>query len=200
MASVSSPYGLEVISNQEGFAIRTLRIPNGITSGYGTNIFRGAPVTINPATGTIQAVTATNQALYGVMAGVEFTPLGGRPAESPFWPAGTVVDPTYDFLVYIVPFINGSNQRIKVQANGPVNQISYGAQFNITNFTAGNTATGLSACQVAATPIVAGQTGQLAFVEFFDTSGIYGVPGDAFTDLICVPTLTQIDSNVPSIG
>ena len=199
MALVSAPYGLDVISNQEGFADRGLRMQNGISSGYGTSIFRNSAVAINPATGTLIAVTSPTQPIFGTFQGVEYTPLGGRPAVSPFWPAGTVIDPGYDFMVYITPAVN-STMRWRVQANGSVGQVAMGAQFNLTNFTAGNTQTGLSQMQVSATPLPAGQSGQVTLIEFFDNTGVYGTIGDAFTDLIVTINLAQIDSNTPGIG
>jgi hypothetical protein len=200
MASTSSPYGFQPISDQSGPAIRTARIPFGITSGYATNIFKGQPVTMNPATGTIQAVTAANQQIYGIMNGVEFTPLGGRPLESPFWPGGAVVDTRFDFLVYIIPAWVPS-YRFRVQADGSVGQPALGSQFNLSNFTAGNTSTGLSAATVAAAGVAAGVQGQFFFTEFFDTTGVYGTIGDAFTDMIVGISYQQVGAGFqPSIG
>ena len=182
MASVSSPYGFQPISDQSGPAPRTARMFAGIASGYNTAIFKGQPVTLNPATGLLQAVTATNQQVFGIFAGVEYTPLGGSPAESSFWPAGTVVDPAYDFLVYYYPAWIPS-YHFRVQSTGSVAQTGMGAQFSIANATAGNTQTGLSACGVGA-PIAVGLQGQFFMTAFFDTTGIYDTIGDAFTDII----------------
>ena len=181
MSSISSPYGFEPISDQSGVAPRRVRIPNGIASGYASNIFKWQPVTLNPATGQLMPVTANTQKIFGIFEGAEYTPLGGRPAESPFWPGGTVVDPTYDFFVYIWPcWIPG--YRFRVQADGPVGQTLLGNQFNITNFGAGNTTTGLSAATVGAAGVAVGLQGQFALTEFFDITGIYGTIGDAYTD------------------
>ena len=54
-----------------------------------SNIFKFQPIKLVAATGTLQAVTnpgGTPDQIYGIFAGVEFTPLGGRPTVSPFWP------------------------------------------------------------------------------------------------------------------
>lgn len=193
MASTSTPYGLTPIADQSGPAPRTVRIPLGIASGYATNIFKGTPVKLAVATGTIQAVTATTDQIFGVLAGVEYTPTGGRPVVSPFWPASTVYDTGFDMFAYIWPAWIAS-LRFQVQANGSVAQALLGSQFNLANFTAGNTQTGLSAATVAAAGVAAGVQGQLALTEFFDTTGVYGTIGDAFTDLIVTIAYPQVGS------
>lgn len=192
MASVSSPYGVQVISNQVGVSPRPLRMPNGIVSGYASNIFKGQPVKINPATGTIQAITnpgGTPDQLYAIFEGVDFTPSGGRPSVSPFWPAGTTVNANEDFLVYVYPLWLDS-VRLQVQADGAVAQALLGSGFNFTNLSAGSTSTGLSACTVAAAGVAAGSQAQLALIEF--GTGINSTIGDAFTDLICTVAYPQV--------
>ena len=191
MASVSSPYGAQIIGDMSGVG-RTFRIPFGIANQYNANIFKYQPVKLVPATGTIQAVTnpgGTPDAIYGIFAGVEFTPLGGRPAESPFWPAGTNYDPTYDMLVYLWEgWLPGT--RIQVQADGSVPQALLGSSFNFTNLGNGSTSTGLSACTVGAAGVPAGSQGQLTLVEFANSVG--DAVGDNFTDLICTFAYPQI--------
>lgn len=200
MALTSSPYGLVPISDQSGPAPRTIRMPNGIASGYAANIFTGTAVRLNTATGTLQAVTASNQAIFGVFAGCYYTPTGGRPTESPFWPTGAVYDTSNDMFAYFWPAWIPS-LRFQVQADGSVAQALMGSQFNISNFAAGSTTTGLGACTVAAAGVAASSQGQLALTEFFDTTGIYGTIGDAFTDLIVTIAFPQVGSGFqPSIG
>lgn len=188
MASISSPYGAQPISSQSGIG-RPERIPNGIASGLSSNIFKFQPVKIVTATGTVAPVNATTDAIFGFFAGVEYTPLGGRPAVSPFWAAGTVFDPNADMFVYIFPAWT-LDTRIRVQADGSVPQALLGSSFNFSNLAAGNTQVGLSQCTVSASGVAASSQGQLTLVEF-DTS-IGSAPGDAFTDLICVVALPQI--------
>lgn len=200
MASTSSPYGLVPISDQSGPAPRRVRIPNGIASGYATSIYTGTPVKLNPSTGVIQAVTATSDQIFGVFAGCEFTPLGGRPGEFPYWPGGSVVDTTGDFFVYIWPAWIAS-LRFQIQADGSVGQTFLGQQFNFSNFAAGSTITGISGVTVAAAGVSQGVQGQVALTEFFDTTGIYGTIGDAFTDLIVTIAYPQVGSSFQtSIG
>lgn len=194
MASTSSPYGVQVISSQDGFAPRPARIPFGIASGYASNIFKGQLVKMIAATGTIQACTnpgGTPDALYAVFDGVDYTPLGARPAISPFWPGGTTYDSTQDMLVYIYPlWLPGT--RLKVQADGSVAQALLGSSFNMTpaNMGNGSTQVGLSLCTAAAAGVPAGSQGQLTLTEFATDVG--STIGDAFTDLICTVAYPQI--------
>jgi hypothetical protein len=188
MASISSPYGFQAVSDQIGIA-RPLRIPFGIASGLPANIWKGQPVYIVAATGTLTPSTATTDKLFGIFQGVEYTPSGGRPAVSPYWPSGTTYDPTFDMLVYIVPTWIPST-RFRVQANGSVGQALLGAEFVTANFAAGSAPVGLSAATVNAAGIVVGQQGQWALVEF-DTA-IGSTIGDAFTDLITICSYPQV--------
>jgi hypothetical protein len=203
MASVSSPYGIKPISDQSGL-LRPVRIPLGIASGLASNILKYQPVKIVVATGTITPITAGTDPIFGVFAGVEFTPLGGRPTESPFWPSGTAYDTTLDMFAYIWPaWIPGI--RWQVQADGSVAQALLGSQFNVTNFAAGNAFTGLSAATVGAAGVVAASQGQFALTEFATDIAVGGfgssVPGDAFTDLIVTIARPQVGLGIQtSIG
>ncbi len=189
MASVSSPYGIQIISDQSGI-VRPLRMPLGISSGYAANIFKNSAVTLNPATGTLHAVTnpgGVPQKIFGIFQGVEYTPLGGRPAVSPYWPSGTVYDTTYQMYVYVIPAWL-PNLRFMIQADGSVAQTMMGSQFNITNPAAGITSggVGFGQCTVGAAGVAAGGNGQFALIEFATSVAVGGggssAAGDAFTD------------------
>src|SRR5271155_2964910 len=94
MAATSTPYGAQIVSDQSG-TVRPERMPFGIASGYATNIFKFQPVKL--VLGLIQACTnpaGVPDQIFGFFDGVEYTPLGGRPVVSPFWPGGTVYDAT----------------------------------------------------------------------------------------------------------
>ena len=191
MAATSSPYGAQIVSDFTG-TVRPLRIPLGIANQYNANIFKYQPVKLVAASGTIQAVTnpgGTPDAVFGFFDGVEYTPLGGRPAVSPFWPAGTNYDTNYQMYVYITPaWLSGL--RVLVQADGSVAQTLLGSSFNFSNLSAGNTSTGLSNCSVAAAGVAAGSQGQLTLIEFATSIG--STVGDAYTDLICEIAYPQI--------
>lgn len=192
MALTSSPYGIRVISDQVGVAPRPQRIPFGIANGLASNIFKGQPVKIDPVTGTVTPITnpgGTPDQLFAVFDGVDYTPLGGRPAVSPFWAAGTTYTTAEDMFVYVFPLWLPST-RIQVQADGSVAQALLGGGFNFSNLSAGNTFTGLSACTVAAAGVAAGSQAQLAFIEF--ATGINDTIGDAYTDMIFTVAYPQV--------
>jgi hypothetical protein len=191
MAATASPYGIQVISDMVGVAPRLMRQVSGIVNGYGSNIFKGQPIKL--VNGYIQPCTnpgGTPDPIYGVFDGVDFTPLGGRPTESPFWAAGTNVDTTQDFLVYYYPLWMPS-ARVKIQADGSVAQALMGSGFNFTNIGNGSTFTGSSQATVGAAGVPAGSQAQLALVEFYDTQ-VLDTIGDAFTDLICTIAYPQV--------
>lgn len=191
MATLASPYGIQPVSDQIG-TLRTLRVPNGIASGLASPIYKFQPVMLVVATGTLTPITATTDKIFGVFAGVEYTPTGQRPVVSPFWPASsTYVAGQGDMFVYIWPAWIPSARWI-IQADGTVPQTEYGAQFNFSNFGNGNTTTGLSACTANATAVANGQQGQLALIEFLP--GVSDSVGDAFTDLMVGIAYPQVVS------
>ena len=192
MASTSSPYGFVPISHQSGTP-RPVRIPFGIASGLASNIFKYQPVTMIKPTatsnaGTITPVTATTDLIFGIFAGVEFTPVGGRPTESPLWASGQTYDTGYDMFAYIWPCWDTS-LRFQVQSTGSIPQTNLGGEFNTANFSNGNTTTGLSACGVGAVVAAASQ-GQWFFTEF--ATNINSAIGDAYTDMIVGCALPQV--------
>ena len=192
MAATSTPYGAEVISNLSG-VVRPQRMPFGIASGFGSNIFKNQPIKL-VAGGTIQPCTnpgGTPDAIYGFFQGVEYTPTGGRPAVSPFWPAGTTYDSTLQMFVYYIPAWL-PELRVKIQADGSVAQALMGSQFNFSNLGNGSTFTGLSSCTAAAAGVALGSQGQLALIEFATDIGDPFNGGDAFTDLICTVAYPQV--------
>jgi hypothetical protein len=102
--------------------------------------------------------------------------------------------------VYITPCWIPSI-RFQIQADGIINQSGLGRQYNFTlaNLGNGSIGSGISFCTVAATPVGAGQFGQLNLVEFFPGTG--STIGDAFTDAIFTIANPQIGmANRASIG
>jgi hypothetical protein len=180
MASTSSPYGFVPISHQTGTP-RTSRMPDAIVSGLAANIFKYQPIKL--VSGYIEPVTATTDQIFGIFAGVEYTPTGGRPAVSPFWANGTVYT-TVDWMnVYYWPAWDAT-LRFQVQADGAVAQALMGSQFNIANPTAGSTATGLSAANVLHAGVAGSSQGQFFLEEFFTGVNDPVNGNDAYTDLI----------------
>jgi hypothetical protein len=199
MASTSAPYGMQPISDQTGTP-RPLRIPNGIHNGLASYIYKYQPVFIDVTYGTITPVTAITDKIFGVFAGVEYTPVGGRPTVSPIWPTGLTYDTGYDMFVYVWPaWVPG--MRWAVQADGTVAQALLGSGFNFSTATVdtGNTTTGLSTASVLHAGVAASSQAQVALVEF--GNGINSAVGDAYTDLIVSVAYPQVVSGFQtSIG
>lgn len=179
MATIAAPYGFQPISHTSGTP-RPERMPFGIASATAGVIYKYQPITL--VSGLIVGVTLTTEKIFGIFAGVEFTPTGGRPAVSPYWPAGQTYNANEDMNVYFWPAWD-PNLRFAVQANGSVAQASMGKQFNIAAAAVGNTSTGLSAASVDATPVSTSSQGQFFLHEFGNfVNDQYG-GGDAYTDL-----------------
>ncbi len=197
MATVSAPYGFIPISHTSGTP-RAMRMPFGIASGEATAIYKYQPIKLS--SGLIVPITGTTDPIFGIFAGVEFTPAGGRPAVSTFWPAGQTYDATNDMNVYFWPAWDPT-LRLAVQADGAVPQASMGGGFNVSNITAGSTVTGLSAATVAATVVAGSSQGQFYAIEFgLGVNDQYG-GNDAFTNLIVGVALEQIGyAPLTSIG
>jgi hypothetical protein len=180
MAATSAPYGFQPIDHLSGIP-RPIRMPFGIASGQAGNIFKYQPIRLTA--GLIVGVTSASDPIWGIFQGVEFTPTGGRPAVSPFWPDGQTYDSTFNMFVYFWPGWDPA-LRVKAQANGSIAQALMGAQFDVVNFAAGNTATGLSSAQLSASSVGNGTQGQFFLQEFGVDVGDQLGGGDAFTDCI----------------
>lgn len=187
MSATSSPYGLQPISDRAG-TTRTHPLYNGIASGLASAIYIGQAVMLDTTNGTITPCTATTDKIFGVFAGCEYTPTGGRPTGG-YWPASATYTANLNIMIaYIWPAWN-PNQLWQIQADGIVTQGDFGAQFNLSNFGNGNTLTGLSTQTANHTAIAASSQGQLQLVEFFP--GVNSAVGDAFTDLIVAISYPQ---------
>jgi len=188
MSATARPYGLRPISDFSG-TVRPLVMKNGIASGLAANLFKYQAVMLDATNGTITPVTATTDKIYGVFMGVEYTPTGQRPVVADFWPSGSTYVAGLDKMEVCICPAWVDNMRFQIQADGSVPQSAYGAQFNLSNFAAGSTFTGLSAMTAAATPIAAASQGQLQLIEFGED--IDNNVGDAFTDLIVAISYPQ---------
>jgi len=188
MSATAAPYGLQPISDFSG-TVRPLVLKNGIASGLAANIFKYQAVKLDTVNGTITPVTATTDKIYGVFMGVEYTPTGQRPVVADFWPSGSTYVAGLDKMEACICPAWVDNMRFRIQADGTVAQAAYGDQFNLSNFAAGSTVTGLSAMTAAAAAVGVGVQGQLQLIEFGE--GINELVGDAFTDLIVAISYPQ---------
>lgn len=173
MSTTSAPFGLDAAYHPSG-QVRATAYPNGISSGYGTAIYKGAPVMML-TTGYLALAAATTDNFLGAFAGVEYTdPVTQRPVVSPYWGSGQTYAGTATAYVWDDP-----NIEYRIQASGSLTQAAIGDQGNFTSVTAGSTNTGLSAAMLNATLTGSGAQGQLRIVGL--DPAIDNAWGDAYT-------------------
>lgn len=187
MATTAAPYGFQPISHQFGTP-RTLRMPLGIASGQSGNIFKYQPVKL--VAGYISPVTAATDQIFGIFAGVSYTPVGGQPTDQPMWPSLQTYVSNQDMFVYVWPAWDAA-LRLRVQANGAVAQALMGSQFNVSSV-AGNSTTGLSQAAVDAAGVTTTYQGQFFLEEFYTGVEDAEGGGDLYTDLIVGVAYPQV--------
>lgn len=165
MVATSAPYGLRPVENPSGL-VRPRALPNGIASGYGTNIFKFQPVKLT-TDGLVAPVSSTED-FVGAFAGVSFTDSTGRRRELPNWVAGTTLGAT-DLVAY---FWEDPNIEYTIQSGATLAQTSIGDEANFSNLTAGSSLTGLSAATLG-TLVGSGSQGQMRILDKY-----YGIDND----------------------
>lgn len=140
MSATLAPFGLRPAFHPSGLD-RAISLPNGIPSGYASNILKFQPVAYGTgaADGTIVPAGATG-AFIGTFAGCQWTDTTGRTHVSNYWPAGT----SYQAGTCIAWFYRDPAIEYEIQADGTLAQTAIGNEYNFTNVTAGSTTTGLS--------------------------------------------------------
>lgn len=172
-AAPAAPFGLRYVYHPSGEPrIETLN--KGIASGYTSALYTGTPVSIDPATGTLQAVSGTGSCI-GIFCGCFFIS-GNRPFKLPYWPAGQTYDANTLMYAEYTPF--DSQAILEGQANGPVAQVKNGESINLAGTVTGSIYTGISSQALEA--VTTGATAGTFIVQ-----NVAGYPdnawGDAFT-------------------
>jgi len=104
MANTQAQFGFKHIGYLSGGAPDYQQSTRGIVKTLATAIGFGDPVERTNATSAYivrgtAGTTATSAPIEGILAGTQFTPTGGIPAWSPFWPGNTV---SADATAYII--------------------------------------------------------------------------------------------------
>ena len=176
MTAISAPFGMRPVFHPSGLT-RPRALYNGIPSGYNTNLFQGTPVAIDGTTGQV-IIAASNGDYMGPFAGVEYTPSGGRPTWSNWWPANTVLQANTQAVVY---YYEDVDIFYEMQAVGPVLQLAIGDGAAFVNVGAGDVGSGLSLAQLGGTLLGAAPL-PVQIVDLAGASGNLGNAwGDAFT-------------------
>jgi hypothetical protein len=203
MSLTSAPFGLRPAFHPSGLD-RAQALANGIVSGYGTDILKGAPVRYNSTAGTsVAAGTITNAAASGAwsgaFAGVEFTDTTGRRRVSNYWPAGT----TFQAGSCVAYFYNDSDIVYEIQTDATIAQTSLGGEYNFSataglTVTSGSNVTGLSStCLGVSTAVANGAQGAMRVVDiapYVDNNW-----GDAFVIVRVVNAQSQYFGSVTAI-
>lgn len=170
MPAIAAPYGLVPVRRRDGLPATGALTTYNIASGAAA-MFRGSPVRINTANGTVVPVTSSvmgtspRDMYVGVFNGCEYTDATGNRVHSNFFPNGTV---TSDAVAYV---IDDPNVVFKIQAQAAdFNALAArGQRFEISQFASGNTVTGRSTARLD-TAAGAGDTKPYVVV------GIYNAP------------------------
>jgi hypothetical protein len=142
-----------------------------ILAANATKIFRGDPVSRNAATGNIEQAAAGATTVVGIFDGCMYTPVGGTPQWSPFWPGAAGSDAT----AYIIDAPNAVFMAAALSTSIVRANIGENVNFNIG---VGNTVNGFSAATVDQATL--GVTATLPFrvIAPVTTDGNYGVVGN----------------------
>lgn len=172
MANTQATFGFRHIGYTSGGAPDFQLATGLILSTNTTKIFRGDPVIVNTTTGKIEQAAVTTAMVAGVFDGCVYTPVGGTPQWSPFWPgAGASVDAT----AYLV---NAPNALFMVAAlNTSIVTANIGENLGF-NLGTGNTSNGFSAATVDQAGLTTLTTAPFKVVAPVTTSGNFGVVGN----------------------
>lgn len=167
MTNIQTAFGFRHIGYLSGGAPDFQLATGIILSTNTTKIFRGDPVVIDPTTGFIQQAANNSTPLKGVFDGCVYTPVGGTPIWSPFWPGAAGSNATAYIIdapnaVFVAAALNTSIVTANIQEN---------VGFAIG---AGNTANGFSGATVDQSTLGVTATLPFRIVAPVTASGNYG--------------------------
>jgi hypothetical protein len=143
-----------------------------IASGYATKIFRGDPVIINTGTGKLEQASSNTVNVAGIFDGCVYTPVGGTPIWSPFWPAAGAVA---DAVGYIIDAPNAQFLVAALNTSIVTANIGENVGFSIGS---GNTSNGFSAATVDQSTLNTTNTLPFRVIAPVTASGNFGVVGN----------------------
>jgi hypothetical protein len=142
-----------------------------ILSSNTTKIFRGDPVVRTPATGKIAQASNQTETLAGIFDGCMYTPVGGIPVWSPFWPgaAGS------DAVAYIIDAPNALFLAAALNTSLTLANVGENVGYDIGT---GNTVNGFSGATIEQTTLNTTLTLPFRVVAPCTTSGNFGIVGN----------------------
>jgi len=172
VANTQATFGFRHIGYVPGAAPDYQLATGLILSTNTTKIFRGDPVVLDPTTGKIIQGSNNTTDLFGVFDGCLYTPVGGTPVWSPFWPgAGAAFDAT----AYI---INAPGALFLAAAlNTSIVTANIGENVGYAIGT-GSTTTGFSGATIDQSTLNTTNTLPFRVVQPCTTSGNFGITGN----------------------
>jgi hypothetical protein len=177
MSATLAPLGLVAVRNtMTGSAPSTIELTGGIQSGYGTNLFIGAPVALS---GGYLVAATTAEDIWGVFAGCSYYPTGNILASVGAWPAGQTVNTQVPIQAYVW---TDPNITYRILAIGSIAQTAITSTFDFATgtLTNGDTLSGNSQAAMSTTAnVTSGQVGQLRVTNLWDDPN--NAWGDSYT-------------------
>ncbi len=197
MSTSSQAYGLIPVNHPTGQGRATLyTILNNSGTGYGTSIYKGDLVMVG-TNGTIEIGGGAGVASLGVFAGCEYIDPTGKPVNSPYWPASTLVLSGSVIKAYVY---DGQNTIYKISTAGGTPsgyvQTVIGQQADYT-IAAGNANTGVTAGYLAAIQ-AAGAQGNLRVVGFVNNE-IYNATTNPYPEVLVQLVEVQFAPNTVGV-
>ena len=217
MSVAALPSGMQPAYHPSG-KIRSVAHPGILLAGTNVNILKNQPVRLGIGTGaavngvTVPAgqvylapITTNAQAIYGVLAGVEYFDITGAPVETNSWIASTTVFTNTAVTAWIwqdqeivYTIQTDGALPVIVAAGAPFAQFD-GRETNLSNFANGSTVTGLSQCTASAAPVATTVQGQLQILKTDPTLLNALSTSDAFVQLQVKIAQSQVAAPYASI-
>ncbi len=171
MANTQATFGFRHIGYVSGGAPDYQLATGILLSSNTTKIFRGDPITIDPTTGFVTQAADNISTVQGVFDGCMYTPVGGTPQWSPFWPGASGVNATAYFInAPSALFIAAAFNTSLVTAN-----IGENVGFKIGT---GNTSNGFSGATIDQSSLNTTNTLPFRVVAPCTTTGNFGIVGN----------------------
>lgn len=171
MANTQAAFGFRHIGYLGGGSPDYQLSTGVIASGNTTKIFRGDPVVRSTSTGKIQQASNNTENIVGIFDGCMYTPTGGTPAWSPFWPGAAGSDAT----AYIIDAPNALFMAAALNTSLVTANIGENVGFAIGT---GNTINGFSGATVDQSTLNTTNTLPFRVVAPVTTQGNFGQIGN----------------------
>lgn len=172
MANTAATFGFRHIGYLSGGSPDYQMSTRLILSTNTTKIFRGDPVVVDPTSGLLQQASSQSVNIAGIFDGCMYTPVGGTPQWSQFWPGAGA---TANAIGYIIDAPNAVFIAAALNTSIVTANIGENVGFNIGT---GNTSNGFSGATIDQSSLLTTNTLPFRVIAPCTTSGNYGVVGN----------------------